>query len=184
MRQQIAGADVAIFNSGGLRADLATGSLTYGRVFSALPFDNRFAILKLTGAELIAMLSTSFSGEHGILQVSGVHVDAIEPGEPSCSPGGSRVLNVTLSDGKPVSPTAIYTVVTNDFVAGGGDGFDVVLKKIDPLNNMVRNDLPPIREVVVTYLRLHPYLLGPDSSSLGRIRFVKPKCAAGASVSR
>jgi 5'-nucleotidase len=184
MRAQFANADVAIFNSGGLRADLNAGPLTYGRVFSALPFDNRFAVLKLTGVELLGMLSTAFSGEHGVLQLSGLSVEAVEPGAATCTPGASRVLSVKLADGKPLNPTAMYTVVTNDFVAGGGDGYNAVLKNVDPMNNVVRHDLPPLREVVVTYFRQHPQITGPEGLQGGRIRYSKPSCAKAAGALR
>jgi 2',3'-cyclic-nucleotide 2'-phosphodiesterase (5'-nucleotidase family) len=153
------------------------GPLTYGRVFSALPFDNHFAVLKLTGAELTAMLETSFSGDHGILQFSGLKIEALPPGQAPCEPKGRRVLKVMTSDGKPVGPSTIYKVVTNDFVSSGGDGFDAILKNVDPLNNMVRNDLPPVREVIVSYFRLHPEIKGPDAVYGDRIHFVKPECA-------
>lgn len=39
--------DVALTNGGGLRADLDPGHLTYGRLYEAYPFDNRFATVRL-----------------------------------------------------------------------------------------------------------------------------------------
>src|SRR5262249_54168219 len=44
--------DVAIANTGGVRASLPAGPITYGRLFELTPFDNREARLTLTGAEL------------------------------------------------------------------------------------------------------------------------------------
>ena len=37
-------AQVALTNGGGLRADIPAGPLTYGELFKAMPFDNRFAL--------------------------------------------------------------------------------------------------------------------------------------------
>src|SRR3546814_15815167 len=38
---------------------------------------------------------------------------------------GERVKSVSVN-GKPLDPTATYTVATNDFIAGGGDGYTVL----------------------------------------------------------
>jgi ribosomal protein S15 len=46
------GGDVAITNGGGLRADLPAGPLRYGALYEATPFDNRFAAIRMTGADL------------------------------------------------------------------------------------------------------------------------------------
>ena len=79
-----------------------------------------------------------------------------------------------------IDPAKSYNVVVNDFMSGGGDGFDKVLSKVDPERNRVRNDLPPLREIVVTWFRVHPDVKMPDSEAVPRIRFVKPTCGAAA----
>jgi hypothetical protein len=43
------GADVALLNSGGLRADLPAGELEYGAVYEIIPFDNNVATITMTG---------------------------------------------------------------------------------------------------------------------------------------
>src|SRR5262249_23567395 len=49
----VPGADVAFNNtSGGLRADLPAGPLSYGSLFEVMPFDNRVVTFRLSGAEL------------------------------------------------------------------------------------------------------------------------------------
>ena len=45
-------ADVALTNGGGLRADIPAGDLTYGRLYEAMPFDNRFAVVELKGKHI------------------------------------------------------------------------------------------------------------------------------------
>src|SRR5262249_30706318 len=52
MRLAAGSVDVAIANTGGIRAALPAGPITYGRLFEVTPFDNREARLTLTGAEL------------------------------------------------------------------------------------------------------------------------------------
>ncbi|MEZ5285025.1 MAG: 5'-nucleotidase [Vicinamibacterales bacterium] len=56
------GADVAIVNSsprGGLRADLPGGRLTFGALYDVFPFDNQVALLRMTGAQLEALLGSA-----------------------------------------------------------------------------------------------------------------------------
>ena len=43
-------ADVALTTGGSLRAELPAGPLTYGQLHEALPFDDRFATIAITGA--------------------------------------------------------------------------------------------------------------------------------------
>lgn len=183
MRDAIPGTRVAVTNSGGLRTDLDPGAVTYGKVFNALPFENRLAVLQLTGEELVAFLAQGVAGEHGVLQVSGVRVEAVDPGSEPC-PGSARLLSATLEDGAPIDPAATYQLVTNDFVAGGGDGFDKVINRVDPDRIKIRVDMPPLREVVVAHMRVHPELSGPVHTDKARLKFIKPTCAAATAPAR
>jgi 5'-nucleotidase len=176
MKGAVPGAQVGLVNSGGLRADVDAGTLTYGRIFNALPFENQLSVMQLTGAELTALISRGLEGTHGILQMSGIRIQAIEPGVKSCDEGGSRVLSATLESGGPINPTDTYTVVTNDFVAQGGDDYNAVLDQVDPSHIQVRWDLPPVREEVAAYLRFHPEMTRYNRPAKPRINYVKPRC--------
>lgn len=175
MRAQFDGADAAFTNSGGLRADLATGPLTYGDVFNALPFDNRIAELDVTGRELKELLRLGVAGKHGIMQVSGLRVAVSEDGTTACD--GSRLVDLTLADGSPIDDDARYLALTNDFIAGGGDGYAPFLAELGPDRIRVRHDLPPLREMVATHFRAHPSITGPADDA-PRIPHVRPDCEA------
>jgi 5'-nucleotidase len=177
LRGSISGADVAATNSGGLRADVAAGPVTYGHVYNAIPFDNRVAVVELTGSELLDVLSLGLSGEHGVLQISGIRLEAVRPGAKPCE-GQPRIVKATLSDGRAVDPAATYRLATNDFVVTGGDGFGPVFDRIGREHVKVRKDLPPLREVVVSHLRSHGSFSGPADLSGGRLVFHEPKCDA------
>jgi 5'-nucleotidase len=181
-RLVIPGAKVGVVNSGGLRDDIAAGPITYGRVFNAIPFENRVASIQMTGGQLLALLAKGLSGEHGILQVSGVRIEAVAPGEKPCDPNGSRLLNATFEDGSPIIPNQTYTLATNDFLATGGDGFDVITRQIDQNSIVIHYELPPLREQLVAYLRFHPELKQPVKPEKPRIAFVKPVCTASTSA--
>lgn len=175
MRATVPGTHVAFTNSGGLRADLDVGPLTYGDVFNALPFENRLAVMQTTGRELFAMMRQGVSGHHGIMQVSGLRMVVAEWGGPTCTDDGGRLLGLEFEDGSPVDPDATYQVVTNDFVATGGDGFHHILAAMEG-RVTVRHDMPQLREIVVAHLRVRPDLKGPMPPPKPRIRFMRPTC--------
>jgi 5'-nucleotidase len=107
--------DVAVMNGGGIRADLPEGKLTYGAVFEMMPFDNRYALLKLKGRELKKMLASNLSfRKGGIFSVAGVELLV------ACE-GPKASVEMKLN-GKAVGDEDIVHVVTTDFLAGGGDG--------------------------------------------------------------
>jgi 2',3'-cyclic-nucleotide 2'-phosphodiesterase (5'-nucleotidase family) len=108
------GAHVAVTNGGGLRADIPAGALTYGGLFEAMPFDNRFAIVELKGAHLRKLVSTNLQRGGAILSWGGLAAKA------RCK-GDSLDLQITVG-GKPLVDTQSYKLVTSDFLASGGDG--------------------------------------------------------------
>ena len=107
------GADVAVTNGGGLRADLPAGKLRFGDLYEAFPFDNAMARVTLTGAQLRALLGDNLQDPGGLLSVAGVRVNGM------CDDQGLVV--EILQDGRPVRDTDKLTVVTSDFLVTGGD---------------------------------------------------------------
>jgi 2',3'-cyclic-nucleotide 2'-phosphodiesterase (5'-nucleotidase family) len=155
MRAARPDADVALTNGGGLRADLPAGPLTYGHLFEAAPFDNRFATMPITGAELTAAIARNLGRDNGIVSLSGVRAEA------RCKDGA---LSVTLrrTDGRPVAPQARLTLVTSDFLATGGDG----LFSEETKEHAKLDDGPPIREAMARLLRTRTEPLNPDDPAL------------------
>ena len=120
-------ADLAITNGGGIRGDRtypAATELTRGDIMAELPFGNVTVLLELTGAQVIEALENGVSqvedGAGRFPQVSGLTFTY----DPAATPG-SRVVEV-LVDGAPIDPAATYRVATNDYMAGGGDGYAVL----------------------------------------------------------
>jgi 2',3'-cyclic-nucleotide 2'-phosphodiesterase (5'-nucleotidase family) len=118
------GADVAITNGGGLRADKqyqAGQKLTRRDFQSEMPFGNTTVLIEITGAKLKDALENGVSQVRELggrfPQVSGllVEVDTKEP-------VGSRVKSVKVN-GEPLDPAKTYKLATNDFMARGGDGY-------------------------------------------------------------
>lgn len=130
--------DGAVTNGGGIRAAVAAGNITKNNINAVLPFGNTLSIVKITGAELLEALEASTystpTAIGGFPQVSGIEftVDcskAYDQGE--LYPGGSTYyapasinrVTITSVGGKEFDASATYTIVTNDFMAAGGDTY-------------------------------------------------------------
>ncbi|MCA9642891.1 MAG: bifunctional metallophosphatase/5'-nucleotidase, partial [Myxococcales bacterium] len=111
-----AGADVAVANGGGLRANLPAGPLTYGSLFNAMPFDNLMARVRLTGAQLGQMIGAHMQRSGGgILSVAGVEVSI------SCH-GDTSEVKLKRPNGKLIKPDEVVWLALSDYLATGGDG--------------------------------------------------------------
>ena len=126
------GAQIALMNPGGIRADLSfaassggepPGDVTYGEGFTVQPFNNLVVTQNLTGAQLKETLEQQFVGFAGqpvtkFLQISAGLSYSYDPLRAL----GDRISNLSLN-GAPIDPGTSYRVTTNDFLANGGDGF-------------------------------------------------------------
>lgn len=117
------GIDVAIANSGGLRASIDAGEVTMGEVLTVLPFQNTLSTFQITGATLKEALENGVSqiedGAGRFPQVAGMTFTF----DPSAEPG-SRIAEVMV-DGEPLDPEATYGAVSNNYVRNGGDGYSM-----------------------------------------------------------
>ncbi len=154
-------ADVSLHNvSGGIRANLPRGELTYGSVFKMFPFDNRVVVLDLSGAELRRVIANQVPRITRRAGLSGMQVFV------DCS-GGSMQVSMRLANGKEIQDDDRVKVVVNDFLAFGGDG---LLVPATPAGGFVMaDDLPMVRDVLVKWfagkggkMRADQYL-GPDN---------------------
>jgi 5'-nucleotidase len=152
-------ADFAIFGNGGIRAPIDAGPITYEKVYTSLPFDNRPARLRLTGLEIRRMLEIASSGRGGYPGVSGLVIELIpheaKGEERDLNLDGKketwetkRLLRVSTSDGKELVDSKLYTVATDDYISSGGDRLDFVLNKV-PASRKRVIDGPTTRDVVV-----------------------------------
>ena len=109
------GGDLVIHNvSGGLRADLPEGELTYGAMYELYPFDNTVIVLELSGAEVREVLARQVFRPDRRAGISGLRVSA------SCE-AGELNLKIIRPDGSEVADDDRLRVITSDFLALGGD---------------------------------------------------------------
>lgn len=129
---------VAITNGGGIRASIKKGDITKLDVNTVLPFGNTLAVVYVKGSELLEALeaSTFCTPESlgGFPQFAGMEVvlntaykyDANADTYPGSTYYGPKSINrVTIKsiNGKAFDPNATYAVITNNFVAAGGDTY-------------------------------------------------------------
>ncbi|HEY0138051.1 MAG TPA: 5'-nucleotidase C-terminal domain-containing protein [Nannocystis sp.] len=137
------GVDVAILNGGGLRSTLPAGPLRYGALYQALPFDNRFARVRLRADQLAAMIAVGLGGGPW-LSLAGLTVNA------ECK--DARLVVTLLRDGEPLAPDAPLELLTSDFLATGGDKLFAAMGEPGPAAITIEDD-PPLREVIAEQLR-------------------------------
>jgi len=164
------GADFAIMNSGAIRANLRAGELVYGDLFEVSPFDNYPAVVSMTGAQIVEALRLSSTGERGFLQVSGLRytVDAAKDADKPAA-ARNRLVSVTLANGQPIDPAALYRVAMADFLSAGGDGLLPVMQQIPPDRIMVDQSVN-IRDALIPALQKMPQPLAPKTE--GRVTVV------------
>lgn len=120
--------DIAIQNGGGIRSSIDAGSVTQGEVITVLPFNNDLVTLHMTGAEILEALELGVSTVE-TKQGRFPHVSGMRFSYDSSKPAESRIVSAEiLKDGvyTAIDPAATYSVATNAFLAGGGDGYEVM----------------------------------------------------------
>ena len=111
-------ADFSFQNLGGLRADLPSGPVTAGDVFSVLPFGNELVLIEMDGRMLRRIIERKVRGNSSGLYVSGVRMDF-----DTSRPDWDRVVTLEVS-GEPWDPDRIYTAVCTNFLLEGNSGLD------------------------------------------------------------
>jgi 2',3'-cyclic-nucleotide 2'-phosphodiesterase (5'-nucleotidase family) len=112
--RETTGADVALYNGGGLRADLPAGTVTRGTIYACFPFRNEVQTFELNGQELAGVLLRNAIAENdekrGFLPVSGVtYTWRVRNNAPE--------LVEVLVGGQPIDPARTYVIATNSYIA-------------------------------------------------------------------
>jgi 2',3'-cyclic-nucleotide 2'-phosphodiesterase (5'-nucleotidase family) len=105
--------DFAFFNHGGLRRPLPSGNITRGDVFELMPFENELVVLTLDG--VVVKKIFNFIASKGGAPVSNVRFRIVE----------KQAIDITI-DGQPLDTTKTYKALTSDYLANGGDSFDML----------------------------------------------------------
>ncbi|MGL4237985.1 bifunctional metallophosphatase/5'-nucleotidase [Tabrizicola sp.] len=144
--RDMTGADIAIMNGGGIRGDTtydAGKKLTRRDILTELPFGNTTVVTELPGSQILLALENGVSrvedGAGRFPQVSGLSF-AFD----ASAAAGSRVSEVMVG-GAALEADKLYKVAVNDFILGGGDGYDALgggrIITDGPTGQLVANDV-------------------------------------------
>lgn len=111
------GADIGVMNSGGVRASIEIGDITYKDVLTVQPFGNSITKSVMTGAEITEYLNTVAT-----LQIdSGAYAQFIGVSMTiDCAAGSVDISDI---NGKGYSETETYSFTVPSYNAAGGDGY-------------------------------------------------------------
>ena len=120
------GADIAFQNAGGIRSDIAPGMITYRDILTVHPFGNTLVLMDMTGEQILDLLDRAAKirpGQGAFLHASGIR----------WTNNKGKVTDVIVGK-SPIDRNETFRVVTNNFLAAGGDGY-TLLKKIPHLDS-------------------------------------------------
>lgn len=131
--QMPAGADLAVVNPGGLRADLLVegdggrGVVTLAEANAVLPFANNLSSVTLTGESLKRVFEQQWQRDANGAVPSRPYLqlgtsDNVRYTFDPTRPEGDRITSLRV-DGEPIDPEGSYRVAVPTFLAGGGDNF-------------------------------------------------------------
>jgi len=131
------GADVVLTNGGGIRASIPAKlqkedntpvefpyEITMGDALEVLPFGNQVTVIKVTGQDILDALAFGAKSypdtSGGFPHVAGMTFTIITDGD-----GKFVKIGEVKVGGEPIDPAKEYTLATNDFLASGGDGYEM-----------------------------------------------------------
>ena len=127
-------ADVALYNTGGIRAEISAGDLTVGDVYAVYPFDNVLSVATLSGKDLKTLFD--YVASSGGLPINK---------EVKMVISGKKVKSVTVN-GETIKDNQTYTVATIDYLMNlGRYGLENATGR--------RDALEIIRDYFVAYFR-------------------------------
>lgn len=140
-------AHIAITNGGGIRETVEIGPITLEDLLSVLPFENEVVTLELTGQEIWDTLEHAVSQYPslwgGFPQVSGISFTF-----DAAKPAGERVVEVLYQE-EAIDLEKTFVVATNNFLAAGGDGFEM-------LNRETSESYGTMLEILIQFLQENP----------------------------
>jgi len=126
---------VSMVNRGGLRVPIPKGEVKVQNMFELMPFENEIVFLKLSGVEMRQFIDHMASrGGEGVAGMRfGIKDD--------------KGFNLEIQ-GKPIDDAKNYWLVTSDYIANGGDGFEILNSIKERISTGVK-----FRDMFIDHLR-------------------------------
>lgn len=138
--------EVGFITTGSIRADLSTGNITWGDLYSVQPFSDTVQSMTLTGEQIRTALEQQWQEP---LPPHNLGVSGLSYTWDAAKPAGSKVTSVTVHD-VPLDQKATYTVSMVSYLTDGGDGYTMFTEGKNIKNGPVDVD------ALVTYVASLP----------------------------
>ena len=139
----VSGADVAITNGGGIRDSIDVGDITKGEVIKVLPFGNYVILKEVKGSDIKAAIEygiSSYPEASGKFpQISGMTIK-FDPQQ------NNKIVEIKV-DGEVLDESKTYKLATNDFIAAGGDGYEMLG------DDAIAGEFSGLDEVLIEYIK-------------------------------
>lgn len=159
--------DFALTNSMGIRDNVPPGLVTLEQLFNVFPFENSIATLFLSGVEVQEMFNfvsarSAGRGCRSQAQIAGASfvmrcdcsdtvVDGCCASAALSETGGMGCAEEIQINGEALDLGESYELAANDYIAGGGSGFEVLERNTTQFNTGIS-----LRDAVADYLRSMP----------------------------
>ena len=102
--------DFAVYNMGGVRADLPKGDVTYGDIIDVAPFENKISFATMTGADVLQLFR----------EMANVGGEGVSHSVRLVISSDGKLLSAMIN-GQPVDVQKEYRITTIDYLMGGTD---------------------------------------------------------------
>ena len=125
---------VSYFNYGGIRTFLPKGKINVGKIFELMPFENEMVYVQLNGTQIQEFLD----------KIAAKGGDSL--GGVRFTISGEKAVSIVIGS-EPLKQNKTYWLVTNDYIAAGGDEMEVLTR-----NTGLVNSEKKIRDVIILHL--------------------------------
>jgi 2',3'-cyclic-nucleotide 2'-phosphodiesterase (5'-nucleotidase family) len=109
--------ELSLTTNGGLRVPLPEGKITTGHVFELMPFENELVVLTLRGETVKQLFDYAAERKNAPI------------GNATYTVHNGNATDIKIN-GKPFDPGRTYTLVTSDYLAGGGDNLNMLKEAV------------------------------------------------------
>lgn len=126
--------DFTFCNDGGIRCNFDAKELTSYDIYTVSPFNNLMYKVEMTGAQVVKLLEQIIGNDSSNMQMSGLTAKY-----DLSRPEDQQIYDVRLADGTPIDLTKTYKILTNEYLATGGNKYSVFVT--DVISSVNTNEL-------------------------------------------
>jgi len=117
--------DFTFCNDGGIRCNFDAKELTAYDIYTVSPFNNLMYKVEMTGAQVVKLLEQIIGNDSSNMQMSGLTAKYdLSRSEDH------QIFDVRLADGTPIDLTKTYSILTNEYLATGGNKYSVFVTDV------------------------------------------------------